>query len=249
MIRWIVAALLMAGGLGAQEGFESHAYYKVGYGFFTLGEAHALLKVTPGGRYETVVNVQTTGLAKVLSGNRRERYESHGRVVDGLLVPDRYQSTVRYRDRKRLKAYTFDHNKEEVYERQERCKDGRCKESRALFEIYAPDDLLTLYHNVGARFDNQAATRLALPAIGADEPVVIERPEGKQLKEAKETFERPGLYLVVTINQKIFTSDKGELFLNIDADRVATRAALKRTLLFGDVWGELEHKEIKGEWQ
>lgn len=249
MGRGVLVMLLLTGWIRAAEPFESHAYYKVGYGFFTLGEAHAFLTIDADGGYKTVVNVQTTGLAKTLSGNRRERYESRGRVIGGLLVPDRYESTVYYRDRKRFKGYYFDHTSRLVNEIQERCKDGRCKHQSKLLEEYAPDDLLTLYHNVGARFETQKEDRLALSAVGADEPVVIERPTGKLLREAERTFDTEGLYLVVTINQKIFTSDKGELFLNIDADRIATLAVLKRTLLFGDVWGELEKKETKGAWQ
>ncbi len=248
-MRLVVAVGVLATLLLADEGFSSYAKYKVGYGFFTLGEARASLEIAPDGTYETAVEVRTRGLARRLSGDRRERHESRGRVVDGLLVPDRFEATVTYRDRKRFKGYYFDHEHQVVNEIRERCRSGECSHRSNLLDEYAPDDLLTLYHNVGARFEEKGHQRLELAAMGSDEPVVIERPKGDLLREAKRTFDTEGLYLVVQVNQEIFTSDKGELFLNIDGDRVATRAVLKRTLLFGDIWGELEEKRVKGEWQ
>ena len=233
------------------EALESTARYKVGYGFFTLGEATAVLKIDGEGRYETRVSAKATGLAATLSGNQREFYVSKGRVIDGRLQPDFYEKRMERSNRVRTKRYRFNHDAQTVLETKISCKKDKCSQSEKKLtgEKYAPDDILTLYHNVTHHFIQSGESARAASAIGSSKAVEVLLPTGDRLKTAQKTFkEQPGTYLVVILNQEIFTSDQGELYMNVGADRVTSKAVLKKTLLFGDVWGELIEKKTKGSF-
>ncbi|MDR0407804.1 MAG: hypothetical protein LBH45_02630, partial [Campylobacteraceae bacterium] len=84
-------------------------------------------------------------------------------------------------------------------------------------------------------------------AVGSKQQVRVIVPEGKQLKTAKKAFDNAeGLYLLVILNQDIFSSNKGELYINLDDDMTVLKAVLKNTTLFGDVWGKMVEKKTDG---
>jgi hypothetical protein len=96
-------------------------------------------------------------------------------------------------------------------------------------------------------FNKNGVQELNASAIGSKKPVMILLPQNERLKIAKKTFDnKEGTYLVVILNQEIFTSDEGELYINVDSDNTASKAVLKKTIMFGDVWGEQTEKKISG---
>lgn len=249
MIRWSLI-FVTATALWALP-FESYAKYKAGYGFMTLGESVAVLKIAADGSYETEVTAKATGLAATVTGNRVESYKSIGRMVEGRLVPERFETRFNSNSRHRFRRYEIDHTQRQVTEIREDCKRDKCTNSSKKLEPdkYAPDDILTLFHNITWTFARSGAKEVTAPAVGSKEAVRVLLPEGNRLKTAQRTFDgKGGLYLVVVLNQEIFSSSEGELYINLDADRVASKAVLKKTLLFGDVWGELIEKKTKGKF-
>ncbi|MDR2790909.1 MAG: DUF3108 domain-containing protein [Campylobacteraceae bacterium] len=232
------------------EEFESFVKYKVGYGIFTLGEAEAYLKIYDNGSYKTEVSAKAKGLASTLSGSRVEKYASSGLVVENMLIPYHFEKISSHGSTKRHIEYFWDYENAQILMERERCKDGGCEYSSEILsdDKYASNDILTLYHNIMFDLNKTGAKEINASAIGSKKPVVIMIPEGKWLKTAKKTFDdKEGIYLVVILNQEIFTSDEGELYANIDSDNTASKAVLKKTMLFGDVWGEQIEKKITGK--
>jgi hypothetical protein len=232
------------------EEFESFVKYKVGYGIFTVGEASASLVINDNGSYKTEVSAKAKGLASTLSRSRTEKYRSEGIVIDNMLIPYYFEKQSSYGSKKRHIEYFWDHENKNIVMESENCKDGDCKYSSEVLsgDKYAKDDILTLYHNIMLDFNKTGAKEMNASAIGSKKPVVIMLPEGDWLKTAKKTFDdKEGTYLVVILNQEIFTSDKGELYVNVDGDNTASKAVLKKTMLFGDVWGEQMEKRITGK--
>ncbi|MDR2099561.1 MAG: DUF3108 domain-containing protein, partial [Campylobacteraceae bacterium] len=226
--------------LFAQE-FDSFVKYKVGYGIFTLGEAEAYLKIYDNGTYKTEISAKAKGLASTLSRNRVEKYISEGVVAENILIPHHFEKHSSYGSKKRHIEYFWDNETSQILMESEVCKDNECKYSSEILsgEKYAKDDILTLYHNIMFDFDKTDAKEINASAIGSKKPVVIMQPEGKRLKTAKNAFDnKEGTYLVVILNQEIFTSDEGELYVNVYGDNTASMAVLKKTMLYGYVWGE-----------
>ncbi|MDR2635821.1 MAG: DUF3108 domain-containing protein [Campylobacteraceae bacterium] len=231
--------------------FESFVKYKVGYGIFTLGEAEASLTINDNGSYKTEVSAKAKGgLVSALSRHRVETYVSEGVVVDNMLIPYRFVKSSSYGNKKRHIEFSWDYDNMNILMESENCKDGDCKYSSEILsgDKYAKDDILTLYHNIMFDFNKTGAKEINASAIGSKKPVVIMLPEGKRLKTAKKTFDdKEGTYIIAILNQEIFTSDKGELYVNVDSDNTASKAVLKKTMLFGDVWGEQIEKRITGK--
>ncbi|MDR0666751.1 MAG: DUF3108 domain-containing protein [Campylobacteraceae bacterium] len=232
------------------EKFESFVKYKVGYGVFTLGEASAYLTISDNGSYKTEISAKAKGLASVFSRERTEKYISEGKVFEGRLVPYRFEKQTSYGGKKRHIEFFWDYDNKQIMMEKEECKSGNCEYSSEILpsERYAKDDILTLYHNVMFDLNKTSAKEINASAIGSKKPVVIMLPEKEWLKTAKKIFDdKEGTYIVAILNQEIFTSDKGELYVNVDSDNTASKAVLKKTMLFGDVWGERIEKKISKE--
>jgi hypothetical protein len=232
------------------EEFESFVKYKVGYGVFTLGEASAYLRISDNGSYKTEISAKAKGLAAVFSRERTETYMSEGEMFEGRLVPYHFEKKTSYGNKKRHIEFFWDYENNQIVMEKENCKNSDCEYSSEILpdDRYAKDDILTLYHNIIFDLNKTGAKEINASAIGSKKPVIVMLPEGKRLKTAKKTFDnKNGTYLVVILNQEIFTSDEGELYVNVDNDNTASKAILKKTMLFGDVWGEQIEKRISGQ--
>ncbi|MDR0746792.1 MAG: DUF3108 domain-containing protein [Helicobacteraceae bacterium] len=239
--------LVFAFALCCASAYESYASYEVSYSFLTLGEAEAYLKKDENGTYESSIYAKATGFAGVMSGHREERYKSVGRVVDGMLMPEQFESRTKSDKKSRYFGVFFDLENDNATVIKENCREEKCTHESLVLadENYTAQDILTLYHNLTAMFVASGGKRIETKAVGSKKPVVIEVPEGKKLKTAKELLKKEeGTYLLVLLNQEIFTSDTGELYVNLDKDNIVKYAVLKDTFLFGDVRGKLIKKKI-----
>jgi len=247
-LKQIVAIALLLTSLQLYAlSFESFAKYDVKYGIFSLGEATASLKIYENGAYETEVKAKATGIAATLSGNLEETYKSAGKMVDGKLVPNGLEKVSKTNKKSRSVNYLFDHEQKQVAVFEEKCDKKGCRSSSKILPEYVENDILTLYHNVAFMFSKGDIKELNVNAAGSKKSVLVIIPEGKQLKTAKKAFDNAdGLYIVVVLNQEIFSSDKGELYINLDEDMTASEAVLKNTTLFGDIWGKMVEKRSEG---
>jgi len=105
---------------------------------------------------------------------------------------------------------------------------------------YSKDDLLTLYFNLDSYIkDKNISKDYRFHAVGAeiqDGFVDIHIPNKKELPEYKKLLGNDGAwYARAIVNQNIFSSDKGELFLSVGSDGITKKAILKDLIFFGDV--------------
>jgi hypothetical protein len=222
-------------------GESLEATYRVSFGVLgEMGIATARLDTQASG-YEVHIEIQTTGIAKALSRNRRERHVSKGRIIRGKLRPDLYRVEKRFGDKRKFKTYRFDHLRRKIsrdslsYE-----KDREVDRSTTLLDYYAPNDLLTLYFNIDKLIEGKkGGARYLFKAAGAEKQqgsveVVVPRkralPEYRVLLGGGDVY-----YLKAIINQTVFLSDQGELMLAIGHDGITERAVLKDVVLFGDI--------------
>lgn len=114
------------------------------------------------------------------------------------------------------------------------------------FLFFASDDILSLFANLktylGGDFEEVAPIKLfALGGDKKDGHVEVYTPKDKTIESE---LGSDGHILVVLINQAIFSSEKGELFIKVNDDGVALNAILKDVLLFGDVGMKLKTLKI-----
>ncbi|MBN2870222.1 MAG: DUF3108 domain-containing protein [Campylobacterales bacterium] len=212
------------------------ATYEVSYGIFdTMGTADARLEIRDDQTYTIRIEARTTGLAKTLSNNRIEIYESHGIVQNGRLVPQKYAKTRRTDSKKLIKIYTFDHANKTVWrETIEKDEWDRVKN-----DYYATDDILSLFFNFN-HYMNPRKNR-SIAAIGGnkkDGRIDVVFPGKSETALMKQKLEiEGGEFLKVILNDRIFASERGELLINLGSDGLCDKAILEDVLFFGDIVG------------
>ncbi len=220
------------------------AFYKVEYGIFgTVGDAKASVEIIDG-TYKIKMTARATGFAKILSSGRSEVCESTGSIKNGKFFPSLFIKKKSSGSKTEIKRYFFDHDNKKITVIKTKERDGIQKESRKVLNYYTDNDILTLFFNIksifGADFAIEEPT--VLYAIGAnkkDGHLNLLEPKGKKLRKIKELLGEDDNILVAIINQEIFSSEKGELFLNLNDQGICTKALLKDVVLFGDIRGEL----------
>jgi hypothetical protein len=222
------------------------ADYKVEFGIFgEIGIANAILKKDDTS-YEIDVELISTGLAKKLSGDRKEHHISKGHIENGVMVSDLYQVIKSHGDKTTNKIYYIDHKNKSVIKSDKRWKNGKMtKDSNSTLDYYSKNDLLTLYFNLDQMIqDKQKSASYTFTAVGAEKQngsVDVMIPSKEELAEFKEEVGdkgEKGWYARAIINQDIFSSDKGELLLRIGEDGITDKAVLKDLILFGDIRAE-----------
>jgi len=214
--------------------------YKVEFGIFgEIGVANAKL-IKDENSYEIDINLQSTGIAKMLSGDRKEQHISKGHIEDGVMVSDIYQITKSYGSKTRDKVYMIDHTSKKVTKRYRKWRGEKLTNDKNSSVEYAKDDLLTLYFNLNSYIKDRTTSQdYNFKAVGAEKQnssVDIHIPNSKELPEFKEMLGNSAdWYAKAIIYQNIFSSDRGELLLSIAKDGITQKAVLKDVIMFGDI--------------
>jgi len=216
--------------------------YKVEFGIFgEIGIAKAKLTKEEGS-YEIDIKLDSTGIAQTLSGDRKERHISKGHIEDGKMVSDLYQIIKSHGVYSSNRIYRIDHEHKKVTQQTQKWKKGKLYKDKTveMDDIYAKDDLLTLYFNLDSYIQDKNVSRdYRLHAVGAEKQqgyVDIHIPTKEELPEYKEMLgENQAWYAKAIIHQDIFSSDKGELLLGIGEDGITDKAVLKDLIFFGDI--------------
>ena len=244
MKKWIKALISVAMMATMAPAQMTEAEYRVSFGILgEIGNAKARLERN-NGHYRIEIEGVSTGFAKSLSRNRKERQVSEGHISEGILIPDRYSIVRSYADKVIKKTYTIDHRNKKVERLVEKTEDGRLiwQEKKSL-DFYAQNDLLSLYFNLAVLIpEKEKGAYYKFKALGAekqggDVEVIVAGKDTRMLYE--NTLGSGGnWYLTAIIHQKIFSSNRGELLLSVDENGITKRAILKDVLLFGDIRAE-----------
>lgn len=240
------------------------AKYSVTYGsLLDLGIATTTLEITQD-RYKIKVEAKTTGMAKYLSNNRIEIYESFGVIKDNKFIPKKHIKTKKDDLSSRIKTYTFDYEKKKVlvhtiksgvkaifndsFQREEI---PFKKENTHTLEYFAQDDLLSLFFNIKDKVKTfKAGKEYKLKAVGANKSkgvINIAMPNDEKQEELNEYLKTDDkIKFTAYINQKIFQSARGELLIALNEHGFCSYSVLKDVVLFGDIVGKMIDFKIKG---
>ena len=221
------------------------ANYKVEFGFIgEIGVARAKL-IKDEISYEINVELEATGLARTLSGKRKEHHISKGHIENGALISDLYQVIKSHGSKMTNKVYYIDHKNKTVIKHYKYWKNGELKDdTNETLDFYSVDDLLSLYFNLDNKIgDKTKSESYTFTAVGAEKQggsVEVVIPTQSNLEEYVDVLGEndKSWYARAIIHQKIFSSDKGELLLRIGDDGITQKAVLKDLIFFGDIRAE-----------
>lgn len=197
--------------------------------------------------YHIEAEAYLEGVAALIGHHHHERHTSSGMIADnGDLIPNQYDVNKSLDDFQSLQHFYFSPPRhrilfyaEDTYKHTHKHFDPATmgfkkvntvekRRYRRVLPFYARNDLLTLYFNVRRHLDTLEGT-LRLNAAGARDGKVTINPTPVHN------------HFTVVLEQDIFKSKEGKLFVDTDASHYVTRAVLKDVLLFGDL-------EVKREW-
>jgi len=217
------------------------ANFDVSYGIFgKIGTSKAVLTKNAK-TYKIEIKLAATGLAKVLSGDRREKHISKGHIVNGLMVSDTYEVIKTHGQNRVSKKYVIDHKRKKVIKKYRKYKKGRLvSNEESTLDFYSKDDLLTLYFNLDTAIKNKTKPHTyVFRAVGAERQkgkVTVIIPKRGALAGYKEDLgNNASWYATAIIHQKIFSSKEGRLKIAVGSDGITTKAVLKDVIFFGDI--------------
>ncbi len=248
MKKILLSLLLLFSTLFSSD-YSIDAEYDIYYGFFgSVGEATANLSVE-NGTYKIKIKAKATGLAKVLSRSRVETFESTGVVKEGVLVPQIFISRKKREGKTDIKHYLFDYEKKEVNFLSTRIRGDKRSDSKKVMPFFAKNDILTLFFNLktilGKNFETDERKLIAIGASDKNGKIDVRTILNEEHQEISKLLEESNHILAVVLNQKIFASQKGEMFLNINDEGICTSALLKDVVMFGDIRGKIKNLKVK----
>jgi hypothetical protein len=242
------------------------AQYKISFGMFGEVGRAVMHFESNNSSYKISIKASANGIVGALSKHRVEIYESKGIVKNGLLVPKKFIKTRSYDGAKYIKIYKFNHEDKNVslqkidtkmeeagigffQDDEEKAPKFITKRSFSKFKYYAKDDILTLFFNYTGNnrlFNKQKITLFAVGGNGEDGRVDIVRFKQNEIAKMQKFLNTTEKVIAkIIINQKIFSSKRGELIVSINKDRVCQKAVLKDVVLFGDIRGKLVQYSVK----
>jgi len=238
---WIIGLMVIVSTVNMAQTIKAN--YDVSYGVFgQIGTAKALLNKEKK-KYTIDIHLEASGLAKMLSGGRKERHISKGHIERGLMVSDLYQVIKSHGDTVINKEYWTDHKRKKVTKKHQKFKQGKLvSQKKTVLDFYAKDDLLTLYFNLDTAIKEKHKSKTYLfNAVGAEKQkgkVTVIIPKKNDLPKYLEALgDDSAWYATAIIHQKIFSSQEGRLLLGVAEDGITNQAVLKDVIFFGDIKG------------
>lgn len=209
--------------------------------YFTLvgkvASTHAKLEQF-GDNYKIEINAKTEGLANWVTNNAREKHVSYGKVVEQKFIPDSYYVNQYNNRDENIKDYTFDHKSNTLVEKLYKIKDKKMGKKKITTLKYFPyNDLTTLYFNMKEFIEKKTQDEIKVICAGSgDENGIVIIKDAPNTKEINDLLgNKKGKKLQIIANQKLYNSDKGQLYVNIDNNYKIDAGVLKDVLWFGDL--------------
>ncbi len=244
---------------------EFIAKYDISYGdFLQLGLAHNILSIK-NNNYKIRIEAYTTGMAKVLTNNRVEIYESYGKLINKKFIPNKFIKIKQDKYKKRVRTYTFDYYNKKISLNDKTTDKKRVidnsfneefitisEEKNSELNYFAKDDILSLFFNMQEKISEyESGKEYILNAVGANKTkglINILMPSKKDYNKINNIIKTDDkIKFKAFINQKIFQSKRGELLISLNDYGFCSYAVLKDVLFFGDIVGKMiEFKINKG---
>jgi len=195
----VVVTLLMSFSLNAQT-----LKYKI-YSPVTGKLGKITLKRAENGKsYEMVGEVISSGIAKGLTGKRKDKYVSVGTIKGGRYVTHKFVIERKDKKRQEIVEYTFDYKAKKVLKHRKRWKNGKLDKDKVESLGYFTDtDIAALFHNM--LIDMKSPGQKDYIAVGAEKikgRVTVEIPTDAVAKKEREFLKVPNDMRIVHLISK-----------------------------------------------
>lgn len=200
-----------------------------------------ILKRVGEGRYVAELSGETLGVAAVLSGRRRDSYQTEMVLRNGKLAPLIYREESRRRGRRHLKEYRFNYaqNRLEMWQWEANSQKMSRKWQTDLTDSIS--DPISAFYNYRLGFLGPIRAGDTIRAPGIPYP----KPEEIEVRIGPET--ESGRQVMVSLINPAFEHQRGVVYVSFDGNLVPTQAWSQVGL--GKVSGKIqpESRPLKGK--
>jgi hypothetical protein len=195
------------------------------------------------GRYRIKAEASTKGLAAMLTGNRREKYLSEGRVEGGKFVSEHFRIERRMKKKREIVDYRFDHTARKIYKNKIRWEKGRMQKNvTKILKYYSCVDLAALYANEIPEILSSSEGAGQYNVVGAEKiggvVKILRASPQREKRELQRLDMKRGEVIIVTSDKKIFGKRGRELIFVIDTDSTLQKAWLQAMPMVGNIYIE-----------
>lgn len=255
VVRYLLIMFLMFCSLGAEitttrYNVDMSVLGNVGYADVTFTKN--------SDTYEIKLVAVTTGIAATLLKNRVETFISRGRIIEGRYLPDIFVKQKETTKKTKEEHYSFDHEKKEIYVREESKKFStplfssnvktKISKNEKKLDIYRQNDVLSSYLNT-KRDCNTVEKFFKLTAIGAHDDkndITVSRIEGETKNIVKHYFSS-GVDEIYNLNvtpTKEKDDDIVDVLVAFDNDGLLKEAYLGEVFWVGKVTAKRVYHKI-----
>lgn len=216
--------------------------YSAKYGIFgTIAKARGVYDWNRT-NYRISVEAWAVGFAAKLSKNLREKFESEGRIENGVLIPAKYQVEIKRGNK--LYHYTYLFDRKLMIIQKLRYFNGKL-ESNETLPYWVNQDILSLYFSLPKLLKpgKREYTFYALGARKSDGRLDLRflTPEEVEELEGEIGPARNAYFFRLNFYNKVFAGDRGILYLVVSKDNFVTlKGVVKNILKIGDLKGFLD---------
>ncbi len=234
MIRIIIIALMFQVGACADLVYTAHGTL-VGK-IMDVRVKHSASKA----KYSIKIDVKSTGVVRLMSGDQEEHHSSYGFVRSGEYHAKEYKIDKTYKGIRYIKRYIFDYKKKKITKISKKWKNGKkLYDRKETLGYFAHNDILTLYHNIMKFKKTSKPGRYSIMLAGAEKEggrVAFEIPSGKRVEAEKKLLGLKDIEVVVLYMKRAFMSgNNGALVFGIDKNGIMEKGILKDVKLLGKV--------------
>ncbi len=229
--------------------------YHIGFWFLPrCGEARTSFSETEDrGLYRASLEGRTLGVVDLLVGRYRYSYASHFELspAGDRLRPRRFQLTKKRLGKESWRTTTFDYSGKEItFSRT--AEKGELQERRIpMKEGIIYEDYLTLFYNFrhGVYGPMERGRTYHLPlhiheGMNAVNLSIASLDEEEKRRQKETDKARKDFFLRFRVNREDVSSTSGEIEGWLSFDGVPVKGTIRNVILFGDLWGELTHRQV-----
>ena len=182
-----------------------------------VAQAQLTLKSLGPGHYQAEISGEPLGLLKVITGKRRDSYQTEMILRHGKLIPLVYREESRKKGQRHLKEYRFNYDQEvlELWQ----LKEGKGMVQKWHTALKGPIyDPLTAFYNcrLGLMGPIREGETFKVAGIPYPKPEEIEVRIGPECAEGRK--------IMIAINNNAFENNRGVIFAYLDEARVPQQA-------------------------
>ncbi len=195
-----------------------------------------------GKSYKMVGEAKTSGIAKMLTHKRRDKYISVGKIKNGRYFTQKFRIERKDKKYKEIVDYIFDYKHHKIIKHKQRWKKGKKdKDSKETLKYFATTDLAALFHNIMLDLKSGRRDYLAAGAEKIKGKVTVEIPPASVANKEKKMLKVPNNLKIIHVisKEEIEGKRNRKVIFAVDKNGIIHKGYFEAIPVVGKIYVEL----------